>query len=162
MKFAVILIAASALAACNVQAKHDDGDKNETVRISASDSDGNVSFDVPFMKGEVKLPGSVIHEGDVDIDGVKMYPGSRVNSFHVESTGGVSNVNIGFKAPDPADKVRAYFVDQFRQKGVEAIAAGDSINGKSKDGGTFAIRVQDNGGGSQGTITLQDRDDDKD
>ena len=40
MKAAAILMLAAALTACNVQAKHD-GDKNDTVRISASDADGN-------------------------------------------------------------------------------------------------------------------------
>ena len=162
MKFAAILIAATALAACNIHAKHDDGDDNdanETVNISGG-TDGNVSFDLPFMKGQVKLPEGAFHGGNFDIDGVKMYPGASINSFHVEANDDVSVVNLGFKAPAPAEKVRAYFVDEFKKRGVEATASGDAVSGKTKDGGPFEIHVQDSGGGSQGTIRLEDHDKD--
>lgn len=161
MKIAVVLMFATALAGCNVQPKHD-ADNNDSVRISASDTDGNVSFDVPFAKGEVKLPGGAIHTNDIDIDGVKMFPGSTVNSFQVEASGGVSFVNIGFNAPAPPEKVRAYFLDEFKKKGVEASASGDGVSGKAKDGDPFEIHVQANSGGSRGLVTLHSDDDDDD
>lgn len=164
MKIAAIalLAASAALAGCNVHAKHDnDNDGNETVKISGG-SDGNVSFDLPFMKGQVKLPEGAMHSGDFDIDGVKMYPGATINGFNVNASNNVSVVNLGFKAPASADKVRAYFVDQFKQKGVEARASGDGVTGKSKDGSPFEIHVSDSGSGSQGTIRIEDNDKDRD
>jgi hypothetical protein len=158
MKAAAILMLAGALTACNVQAKHD-GDKNDTVRISASDADGNVSFDVPFAKGEVKLPGGAIHGGDIDIDGVKMYPGATVTGLNVNAADKNSVVNIGFKAPAPPQKVRDYYMSEFKKKGVEASASGDGVSGKSKDGDQFEIHVQPLGGGSQGSVTIHSDDD---
>ena len=160
MKFVPALTLCLVLAGCNVQAKHDN-DKNETVRISASDADGNVSFDLPFAKGEVKLPdGAVIHGSDVDIDGVKLYPGASVTGFNIDAKDKNSVVSIAFKTPAPADKVRAYFLDEFKKKGVTASASGDAVSGTSKDGSPFQIQVTGTGNESQGTIRLVDSDKD--
>ena len=160
MKFVPALTLCLVLAGCNVQAKHDnDNDGNETVRISASDADGNFSFDVPFAKGEVKLPGGAIHGGDIDIDGVKMYPGATVTGLNVNAADKNSVVNIGFKAPAPPQKVREYYIDEFKKRGVEASASGDGVSGKSKDGDQFEIHVQPLGGGSQGSVTIHSDDD---
>jgi len=146
------------LAGCNIQAKHDRADaNNDNVNISGGE-DGNVSFDLPFVKGQVKLPASAMARSDFDIDGVKMYPGATINSFHVEATDGSSQVELGFKAPDAADKVRAYFVDGFREKGVDATASGNGISGTSKDGDKFVIDIAPAGSGSQGTIRINGKE----
>ena len=61
-------------------------------------------------------------------------------------------------APAAPDAVRSYFVDQFRQKGVEAAMSGDAVTGKSKDGSPFVIHVSPAPNGSQGKIEIQDKD----
>ena len=164
MKFAAILMLGAALAGCNVQAKHhNDNDRNDDNVTISSEADGNVSFDLPFMKGQVKLPEGAMAHGDVDIDGVKLYPGTKLTSFHVEAREGENSVvNMEFKAPATPDKVRAYLIEEFGKKGVKAAASGDAITGTSKDGSPFEIHVQPDGAGSQGTIRLEDKDDDKD
>ena len=58
MKIAAMLMLAGSLAACNVQAKHDADKGDGNVAINGSE-DGKLSFDLPFAKGEMKLP-----EGD--------------------------------------------------------------------------------------------------
>ncbi|MES2120675.1 MAG: hypothetical protein V4513_08885 [Pseudomonadota bacterium] len=158
MKIAPPLILSILLAGCNVQAKHDnDNDSDENVTISGGEG-GNLSFDLPFAKGQIKLPDGAFKGGDFDIDGVKMYPGGTVTGFNVVAADRGSTVNIAFKAPAPPEKVRAYFVEEFKKKGVTASAAGDAVSGKSKDGDTFKIRVQPVGGGSQGTVDIQSDD----
>ncbi len=153
MKIAAMLMLAGSLAACNVQAKHD-GDKGDgNVAINGSE-DGKLSFDLPFAKGEIKLPEGAMHSGDFDIDGVKMYPGGSITGFNVFAKDKGADVNIAFKAPAPPEKVRAYFIDQFKQKGVQASASGDAVSGTSKDGSPFEIHVQPNGGGSQGSVKI--------
>lgn len=159
MRTAAVVLLVGALTACNFHAKHDNDGGDENVTISGGE-DGKVSFNLPFVSGAVKLPAGAVHGGDIDIDGVKMYPGASVNSFHVEANDDKSVVNIGFKAPDAPDKIRAYFLDQFKQKGVQANASGDGISGKSKDGSPFEIHVQPNGTASQGTIRIEDHDKD--
>ena len=69
MKSLALLVLLPLVAGCNVHSKNPDGD-SDNVSIH-SDEGGNVSFDLPFAKGQVKLPSSFMHEGDVDIDGVK-------------------------------------------------------------------------------------------
>lgn len=156
MRIVVTVLLGAALAGCNIQAKHDN-DNDDNVTISGG-ADGNVSFDLPFMKGQVKLPEGSVHGSNFDIDGVKMYPGATINSFHVEAHNENSVVNMAFKAPAPPEKVRAYFIDQFKAKGVQASASGNSVSGKSKDGSPFTITVTPDGADSQGTIEIHDKD----
>jgi hypothetical protein len=154
MKIAVIMIAAAAVAACNVQPKHDRDQGDDKVTINGGEN-GKLSFDLPFAKGELKLPEGAMHGGDFDIDGVKMYPGANITGFNVFAKDKGSTVNIAFKAPAPPEKVRSYFLDEFKKKGIEANASGDGVSGTSKDGSAFEIHVQPNGGGSQGSVRIQ-------
>ena len=156
-RFAFFL-AVPLLAGCNVHSNRADHD-GDKVSIH-SDDGGNVSFDLPFAKGQVKLPESFMHEGDVDIDGVKLMPGSKVTNFNLDSHNNVTKVDMSFSAPASPDQVRAYFVDQFRKRGVDAAVSGDTVTGKSKDGNPFTIQVTPAGGGSQGKIVVEDRDKD--
>jgi hypothetical protein len=66
-------------------------------------------------------------------------------------------VEMSFNAPAAPDAVRSYYVDQFKQKGVEAALAGDTVTGKTREGSAFAIKVSPDGSGSQGLVTIQDR-----
>lgn len=149
---AALVIAPLLLAGCNVHANKDD-DGHVAIH---SDEGGNVSFSLPFAKGQVKLPESFMRQGDVDIDGVKLMPGSKVTAFNLDSRNHVSNVDMSFIAPAAPDEVRAYFVDQFRKKGVEATISGNSVTGKSRGGEPFTIQITPAAGGSQGKIIIQD------
>jgi hypothetical protein len=144
------------VAGCNVHTNKPDGD-NDNVSIH-SDEGGNISFNLPFAKGQVKLPSSFMHGGNVDIDGVKLMPGSQVTGFNLDSHNDVSNVDMSFTAPASPDQVRSYFVDQFKKQGIDASIAGNAVTGKSKDGSPFTIEVNPSGSGSQGRIKVQDKD----
>jgi hypothetical protein len=97
-------------------------------------------------------------KGDVDIDGVKLMPGSQVTAFNLDSHNNLSNVEMSFTAPASPDQVRSYFIDQFRKQGVTATTSGDAVTGKSKDGNPFRIEVGPAATGSQGKIVVQDKD----
>lgn len=152
-----VLAALPLLAACGMHAKKPaDGDSN--VMINA-DEGGNVAINLPFMTGSVKLPEGALQKGEFDIDGVKMFPGGQITGFNLnatDKTGGI--VDLAFKAPAPADQVRAYFLDQFKHKGLEASASGNGLSGKTKDGQPFTIQVADSGKGSTGTIQIHSKD----
>lgn len=154
---APILMLMLSLAACKVDTKASaNGDENVSIK---ADQAGNISFDVPFAKGQVKIPGGSLHGSNFDIDGVKLMPGSNVTGFSLQANGGPTTVKLSFTAPASPNAVRAYFVDQFKRKGVEAVAAGDTVTGKSKDGSPFVIRVAPAAGGSSGTIEVEDDED---
>jgi hypothetical protein len=154
MKRLSCIIAAALLAGCNVHSKSGDDDK---VNINA-DASGQIAFDVPFAKGQVKVPSGWMHNGNFDIDGVKLMPGSQVTGFSLDAHDKASVVNMSFTAPASPDAVRAYFLDQFRKKGRDVAVAGDSVTGKSKDGSPFTIQVSPAGSGSNGMIRIEDKD----
>jgi hypothetical protein len=145
------------LAGCNLHSKNRANSGDENVTISA-DENGSVAFDLPFVKGEVKVPSGFMHNGNFDIDGVKLMPGSQVTGFNVFAADKGSTVNMTFTAPAEPDAVRFYFVDQFRKQSVEAALAGDSVSGKSKDGDPFTIQVASADKGSKGTIVIHSKD----
>lgn len=151
---AVMLVAL--LAGCNVHSKSGDND-NDNVAVNADES-GHIAFDLPFAKGQVKVPSGWMHSGNFDIDGVKLMPGSQMTGFSLDAHDEGSTVNMSFTVPAAPDAVRSYYVDQFKQKGVEAAVAGDSVTAKSKDGSPFTIQVSPAAGGSKGTIRVEDKD----
>ena len=156
MKLPLALLALPLLAGCNVHSKNPaEGDENVTIQ---ADETGNIAFNLPFAQGQVKVPSGFMHNGNVDIDGVKLPPGSSVTGFSVFARDKGSLVNMSFTAPGSPDQVRSYFVGEFRKQGVEASLSGDSIAGKSKDGSPFTIAVSPGPNGSQGKIEIQDKD----
>ena len=144
------------LAGCNVHLKNPAND-DQNVTINADES-GHVAFNLPFMQGQVKVPAGMMHNGSFDIDGVKLMPGSKMTGFNLDSHNDVSNVELAFTSPAPPEQVRAYYVDQFKQKGVEASLSGDAVTGKSKDGKPFRIEISPTAGGSQGKLVVEDHD----
>ena len=152
MNRSAILVILPLLAGCNV---HSDGDDNVSIH---ADQSGNIAFNLPIAEGKLKIPGNFMHEGDVDIDGVKLMPGSSLTGFNLDSHNDVSNVDMSFTSTASPDEVRSYYVDQFKKQGVDAAIAGDAVTGKSKDGSPFTIQVAPAANGSTGKIVIQDKD----
>jgi hypothetical protein len=154
-RFALFL-AVPLLAGCNVHSKNPaSGDENVSIH---ADESGNIAFNLPIAEGHVKLPSMMMRNGNIDIDGVKLMPGSSVTGFNLDSHDKNANVEMSFTAPAAPDEVRSYYVEQFRKQGVEAAIAGDSVTGTSKDGNPFVIQVSPAANGSQGRIQIQDKD----
>jgi len=152
-----LLLVLPLLASCNVDTKYP-ANGDEHVAINADDS-GKVSFNLPFASGEVKLPQSMMHNGDVDIDGVKLMPGSKVTGFSVMADEGKkSTVNIAFSAPKPPAEVRSYFASEFARQGAQTAVSGDSVTATTKKGDEVAITVAPEGAGSAGKIAILSND----
>lgn len=145
------------VAGCDVETKNPtNGDGKVTINAAA---DGKMSFDLPFAKGEVKLPEAMMSRGEVDLDGVKLMPGSKVTGFSVMAgEGEESTVNIGFAAPKPPAEVRAYFVREFAKQGAQAAVAGDNVTATTKDGDNVAIAVSPDGTGAKGMIAIKSKE----
>ena len=150
------LLALPLLAGCNVHSKNPaNGDDNVSIR---ADENGNIAFNLPIAQGQLKIPSGFMHNGNVDIDGVKLPPGSSVSGFNMDAHDHGATVNMNFTAPASPDEVRSYFVDQFKKQGVEAAIAGDAVTGKSKDGSPFTIQVSPATSGSLGKIAIESKD----
>jgi hypothetical protein len=156
MKRSALLLILPLLAACDVHSKSPaKGGDNVTIK---ADEGGNLEFNLPIVEGKMKVPAGMMHHGDIDIDGVKLMPGSTVSGFSLFAGKKGSTVHMTFKSPAAPDQVRAYYVEQFKRQGVEVALAGNTLSGKSKDGSPFTIAIAANGTGSQGRIDIQDED----
>lgn len=154
MRLAACLILVPLVVGCNVHSKNPaNGDHDVTIKADQNE----VSFNIPIGSGKVKLPEGAMKNSNFDIDGVKLMPGSSVTGFNVDAHDKGATVQLSFAVPATPDQVRAYFLDQFKAKGVEASATRDGVKGKSKDGSDFAIRLQPASGGSAGKIELQSK-----
>ena len=59
MKSSALLLLLPLLGACNI---HSDGGKNGDGNVTINaDETGNIAFNVPFIQGQVKVPGSMMH-----------------------------------------------------------------------------------------------------
>jgi hypothetical protein len=144
------------LAACDAEVRAPAAG-DETVQMKA-DADGRVAFNLPFAKGEIKLPTGVMSNANFDIDGVKMMPGATLTGFNLDAGANQpGKVNFTFTAPASPQEVATYFVDQFKAQGVEAAMLADALQGKTKDGATFLMRFAPQGSGTSGTIELDAR-----
>ena len=148
----VLIVPMVALAACNVSK----GDGGDNVSIKTDDS-GQLSVNLPFGKADVKLAKGVLAKGQFDIDGVKMIPGATIHGFNMNAGNKGAMIHVAFDAPKSPNEVRAYFLNQFKEKGDEAWQSGNAISGKTKDGDTFVINVEPAAGGSAGTIAIQSK-----
>ena len=156
MKRSAMFMLVPLLAGCGVHTKNPaNGDDNVSIQ---ADGNGHIAFNLPIAQGQVKVPTSMMHNSNFDIDGVKLMPGSQVNGFSLDAHHEGATVNMSFTAPAAPDQVRAYFIDQFRQKGVEAAVSGNAVTGKSKDGSPFTIQLSPGPNGSQGKIVIQSKD----
>jgi len=153
MRSQALLLLVPLVAACNVDTKYPtNGDENVTINAAGN---GQVTFNLPFASGQVKLPEGMMENGEFDIDGVKMIPGGTMSGFNVDAGDKGATVHLAFKAPASPENVRSYFLDQFKAKGVTASASGTAVSGTTKDGDPFVIDVAPAAQGSTGTITIQ-------
>ena len=156
MNRSALLLLVPLLAGCDVNAKNPAG-REENVSIHADDS-GHIAFNLPIAEGQVKVPATMMHNGNFDIDGVKLMPGSSVTGFNLDAGHDGATVDMNFTAPASPDQVRSYFMNQFREQGVQVALTGETVTGKSKDGTPFIIHVTPAPNGSNGVIAIQSKD----
>lgn len=159
---AVVLVSGlslALLAGCKGEVKNP-ATSDKTVNIQG-DGNGQVSFDLPFAKGQVKLPTGMMNNTNFDIDGVKMIPGGKIGAFNVDAGGDRDSVvDMKFTAPASPAEVQKYFLDQFAAKGVTAHADGSGVAGTGKDGDQFTIGLAPGAAGTSGTIVIRNKDKD--
>lgn len=138
------------------EAQNDNG-ADVSMRVEGENgAAANIAIDLPDIKGKITLPKVRIATGDVDIDGVKLYPGSRVTGVDIAGEEGTSEGSLGirFDAGDGPDKVRDYYLAAFRKKGITASAQGGRIIGRTGDGKPFSIALEAQGEGTKGVLRI--------
>ena len=128
--------------AITVDAKGEGGDD---VAINADGKTGDVSVKVPGFEGKMQLPNININAEDFDIDGVKLYPGSKINGMHVNADSAKGNetglVSFNFTSPAEPATVAAYLRKAFAEKGTTLAGTDTAMSGTKADGDAFAISL---------------------
>ncbi|MDK2760150.1 MAG: hypothetical protein KYX64_02180 [Sphingopyxis sp.] len=164
MRLAFLIAPMMLLAACGTSEKKTDsgadGDGG-SVQVSAGKDGGSVkiggdggaaiNIDIPDL---VDLD----VESDFDIDGVKLYPGSKVTKVDVNASdrNGADKavVKLGFTSPATPTKAADWMAAEFAKKGVQATRSGDTLAGKDKDGSDFTISFAPDGANAKGEVKI--------
>lgn len=169
MRLAFLIPPMLLLAACGQGEEKKDATE---ISINADGDDGGIQIKTGKDGGKLSIggkDGSGINinipdfvdfdiEGDFDIDGVKLYPGSKVTRVDVDARdkdgSDRSTVTLGFTSP-AAPKVAAdWMAGEFAKKGVKVARDGDTLSGKDKDGDDFTIRFAPDGATSKGEAKI--------
>jgi hypothetical protein len=143
------LMLALPLAACG----GDGGNSNFSIHAEgkdgnvaiASDDGGHLSIKAPGIEGSVKFPKIDIDAADFQVDGVKLYPGSKIHDFNISAADRPAGdkdegqVAIAFDSPAALDKVQGWFRDNMAQQGFKVTAKGTGFAGTTPDGGPVTL-----------------------
>jgi hypothetical protein len=163
----VRLIPLAAVALALVACADKDGNDSTQVSFSANDSDGAVTggidngtlkIDAPGFKADIKVPKIAIDADDFDMNGVHLYPGSKISSLNVD--GGKDDrddgkVHVVFTSPAAAATVRDWLKERLDKASFTLSTSGNGLTGKTDEGKPFKLELNDDGAGkSKGVIEV--------
>lgn len=169
MRLAFLIPPMMLLAACGSEEKKS-GEGTE-VSINAGDEHGGVQIKTGKDGGNIKIGGDgaaididipdfvdLNIEDDFDIDGVKLYPGSKVIKVDVDANdkngADTATVKLGFTSPAAPKKAADWMAGEFAKKGVKVARSGDTLAGKDKDGADFRINFVPDGANAKGEVVI--------
>jgi hypothetical protein len=157
-KMIPLLMVPLLLSACEVKVGKNDKDKADgNVSVAANDEHG-VSISAPGFNAKVDIPGIEIGGDDMDIDGMKLFPGSKVGNVNVVGKDGPGDrVTMGFTAPGAPAAVASYYANAARENGFTDVkVAGTTVSAVKDDGDAVTIAIVPAPGGSSGDIRIVD------
>lgn len=169
MRLAFLIPPMMLLAACASEEKK--SAEGTEVSINAGDEHGGVQIKTGKDGGNIKIGGGgaaididvpdfvdLDIESDFDIDGVKLYPGSKVTKVDVNATdkdgADKATVKLGFTSPAAPTKAADWMAGEFAKKGVKVSRSGDTLAGKDKDGSDFRINFVPDGATTKGEVVI--------
>ncbi|MBZ6378152.1 MULTISPECIES: hypothetical protein [Pacificimonas] len=131
--------------------------------LAACDADGDWSAtkEGDRIVAEVMAGTDSWSADDVTVNGVDLYPGSRITNagFDVSTSGGGGQLSISFESDDDVETVRDYFRSSFAEEGVELLEQGDRITGVTEGENAFSITLSEGeDGGTVGELTAISED----
>lgn len=154
MRRALLLVAVLALAACD----RGSGD-GTAISINAHDADGNVTgsfqngslaIDAPGFQGAIKLPKIQLDAENFDMNGVHLYPGSKITGMNIDAQdhrGGTDEaaVRVSFRSPADPASVRQWFAERLGKAGYTLHADGNGLSGTTNEDKPFRLELSNAG-----------------
>lgn len=132
-------------------------EKGEPTRVTintgnqTSEKGGKVEVGSSGFKADLSIPGLSAMGSHMDLDGVRLYPESKVNSIDVNGAdAGESKVTLQFTSPADHGKVAEHFARQFKDGGFTARRTPTGFAGETSDGNWFTLDLK--GAGAASTI----------
>lgn len=170
-----VLATLFAVAACGHQAHEEtqtsvtrDGVTTTTVTKRDAGAAGapisGLNIDSDKFKANIEIPGLTFGGDHLDMDGMKLYPGSKVTGVRVHAVDRPANntgeVAMTFASPAAPAVVARHMADQARQAGFTVASASDTlVSGSKVDGdknNRFSVTLNPNSDGTVGVMTLTD------
>ena len=166
-----LLIVPVLLAGCEMKIGKDDAkDGNRAsvsvgedgnVQISAADGAKGVSIDVPGFSAKVNVPGLELGGDNMDIDGMKLYPGTKLSTVNVNGGDESGVVDMKFASPGSPAAIADYYVNAAKENDFTDVAsrkdgANMVVTAKKPDGDLVTIALAPAGTGSNGQIKITD------
>jgi hypothetical protein len=152
-----IALAALPLAGCSdkpgTSVTFNASDDNGTVAVSDNGQTGEVALNVPGFSRKVSLPRLHLDGDDVDLNGVHLYPGSKVTGMNIDANHNDGTVHITFDSPADPAAVQSWFLGKLNHAGFTLHAEGNGLVGASESGKPFTLKLRPDGNGrAKGTI----------
>ena len=134
---------------------------NGSTRISAeSGKEGRLKIDTPGVKADVNIPFLGALTGNMEIDGLRLYPDSKVAGIHANADDAKDEgaFNLRFIAPAGRDKVAAWFQQQFDANDFKMTLQGNRFTGTSEEGKPVTLDMRDSANGTtEGELSIRDK-----
>lgn len=158
----LIVLPLFALGACEMKVG-----KGDDAAGGNSSASSHVSLDIPGFSAKVDLPAFDAEGKNMDIDGIKLYPGSQVTGVDIKADGGADtskgkgSVRISYASADAPAKLRAYYEGAAKDHGFTSTAPTQEgpatlLNLTSSEGKAVRIAIEPDGAGSKGALTILD------
>ncbi len=159
------------LGACEMKVGKDEAANSTAVSVNA---DGNVSItspgdsqgiavSVPGFNAKVNIPGLDLGSDNMDIDGVKLYPGTKLQAVNVNGFDGAGgDVKMNFTSDAAPAVLAKYYADAAREHGFTDVAvnttdAKSALTAIKPDGDRMTIALSPGAkGGTAGQISVID------
>ena len=122
-------------------------DANSAMTVTDNGQTGEFAVNVPGFAGKLKMPRIHLDGDDVDLNGVHLYPGSKVTGMNIDADHDQGAVHIAFESPADPATVQAWFLDKLNAAGFMLHAEGSGLSGTSESGEPFTLDLQPDGTG---------------
>lgn len=126
---------------------------NATGAIDATS--GEVKVDVPGFSGQFKLPKLQLDANDFDLNGVRLYPGSTIDTINIGTSGKDQGLQLAFTSPATPERVRTWFAERLGKAGFTLKQDGQGLTGTTDENKPFHLDITGSGAdAAKGTIVL--------
>ena len=171
MRHFVLLLAVAALSACGHKAEQEtqttvtkDGVTTTTIVKRSGDASAvsGLKIDSDKFKADIEIPGISFGGDHMDMDGMKLYPGSTVKGVRVHATDrpGAKHgeVTMSFTSPAAPAAVAKHTADQARAAGFTLTSNTTALVSGTKPGddgtNSFSVTLNPDGDATVGQLTM--------